>query len=368
MRLFMPIPSFPSEISLHGSDSSFLTGDALSRGWGFISADYRLLIPSTGHEILRDVKSLFAFLGDQDGGLNKELRALGCPHQIDPNRLFVGGSSAGAYPAFLAALFAQPKPKGFFSLYGVGGDLLSEFYVPLLRTKRQAAEGQEVDAEIEASSETAPAPVEEIVEQMPELKKFLTPTPDDVKLMRSVADVPFSLAPRVIASGFRPTSSPSSPSSRSASPSTTITTDLIPGTNIPGHRVRISGALRGALHHAGVYLDYLMGMPGLTAKLGEIPEHEDRCAYVAACDKCRYLFPQIWIDKDFPPSIFIHGDTDVVVSIEESKRVVEMLQKVGVDCVFIVAEGKGHQLEERASPEVYVQYIKPVVEFLKQLP
>ncbi|KAF8428215.1 alpha/beta-hydrolase, partial [Tirmania nivea] len=322
----------PSVVFFHGGslisgNRDFLCKDikseyTLSRGWAFISADYRLLIPSTGHEILRDVKSLFAFLADTEGGLNKELMALGCPHQIDSNRLYVGGSSAGAYPAFLAALFAQPKPKGFFSLYGVGGDLLSEFYLP------------------------------------------------------SVADVPVSLAPRVIVSGFRSSPSPSPISSRSTSiirtaaesSNTVVTTsDLIPGTNIPGHRARIGGTLRAALHHAGKYLDVLVGVPGLSEKLSQIPNYEDRCEYVAQCEKSRYLFPQIWIDKDFPPSIVIHGDVDTVVSIKESKRFVEQLQKGGVEVVFLVAEGKGHQFEERASPEVYVQYIKPVVEFFRKL-
>jgi len=351
-------------------DSDFHTGDSLSHGWAFISADYRLLIPSTGHEILRDVGSLFAFLADADGGLNKELRALGCPHQIDPSRLYVGGSSAGAYPAFLAALFAQPKPKGFFSLYGVGGDLLSEFYLPLLR-RRHRGEAEDGNH----TGEGGVVSIDEILEQAPELGKFLAPTPDETKQMRSVADVPFSLAPRVIVSGFRSSPSPSPINSRSASTtravaesaSTVITTDLIPGTNIPGHRARIGGQLRAALHHSGKYLDVLMGMPGLSEKLSQIPDHKGRCDYVAQCEKSRYLFPQIWIDRDFPPSIVIHGDADAVVSIGESTRFVEQLQKGGVEVEFLVAEGKGHQFEERASPEVYVQYIKPVVEFLRKL-
>ncbi|KAF8419056.1 hypothetical protein BGX38DRAFT_1108988, partial [Terfezia claveryi] len=205
--------------SLISGNRDFLCKDikseyTLSRGWAFISADYRLLIPSTGHEILRDVKSLFAFLADAEGGLNKELRALGCPHQIDSNRLYVGGSSAGAYPAFLAALFAQPKPKGFFSLYGVGGDLLSEFYLPLLRR----CHGGEAEDDGQ-TGEGDVVSIEEILEQAPELGKFLAPTPQEAKLMRSVADVPFSLAPRVIVCGFR--SSPSSSPVNSRSTSTT---------------------------------------------------------------------------------------------------------------------------------------------------
>lgn len=328
------------------------------------------MIPSTGHEILRDVKSLFAFLADADGGLNRELGALGCPHQIDPNRLYVGGSSAGAYPAFLAALFAQPKPKGFFSLYGVGGDLLSEFYLPLLQ-RRHRGEAEDDDN----AGEYGVVSIDKILEHAPELGKFLAPTPEEAKLMRSVADVPLSLAPRVIVGSFRSPPSPSPMNSRSTSstrlgsesPNTVITTDLIPGTNIPGHRARSGGALRSALHLSGKYLDFLTGMPELSENLSQIHDYEDRRGYVVQCEKIKYLFPQVWIDRDFPPSIVIHGDEDAVVSIEESKRFVEQLQRSGVEVVFLVAEGKGHQFEERASPEVYVQYIRPVVEFLRNL-
>lgn len=361
----------PRTQPLLGILTRYVLGDALSRGWAFISADYRLLIPSTGHEILRDVKSLFAFLADTDGGLNKELKALGCPHQIDPNRLFVGGSCAGAYPAFLAALFAQPKPKGYFSLYGVGGDLLSEFYLPLLKLSSSQENGGEGGL---PPQESPVLSIDEIVAHAPELRKFLAPSSEDVRAMRSVADVPASLAPRVIVSGFRTPSSPSSVLSRSNSSTgslsesagTLVTTDLIPGTNIPGHRARIGGALRNALHHSGKYLDYLVGIPDLSAQLSQMQDYEDRCRFVAQSERCRYLFPQIWVDRDFPPSIVVHGDADGVVSIGESRRFVEQLKECGVEVVFLVAEGKGHQFEERASPEVYLHYVKPVVEFLRR--
>lgn len=297
------------------------------------------------------------------------MKALGCPHQIDPNRLFVGGSSAGAYPAFLAALFAQPKPKGFFSLYGVGGDLLSEFYLPLLNLPNQKNGG-----EGDLTQGSPAVSIDDIITQAPELKKFLAPSDEDVRIMRSVADVPFSLAPRVIVSGFRTPSSSSPGISRSnsstgplsESASTVVTTDLIPGTNIPGHRARIGGALRNALHQSGKYLDYLVGIPDLSIQLSQMRDYEDRCKFVAQSERCRYLFPQIWIDKDFPPSIVIHGDADGVVNIGESRRFVEQLRKCGVEVDFLVAEGKSHQFEERASPDVYLHYIRPIVEFLRR--
>lgn len=348
----------------------------MSRGWCFISADYRLLLPSTGHEILTDVKSLFGFIADPTRGLNKELRALGCLHEIDPDRLFVGGCSAGAYPAMLAALFAQPKPKGFFSFYGMGGDLLSKDYLPRLN------DNEGTPTQDEKKKPYFPAmTIDEAIEEYPEVPRFLRPTAEDIRDLRPVADVPITYAPRVILGG-RPgnASSASSPvSSRSTSSSsrssvsdsttsgTIVTTDLIPGTNVPGHRARISGQLWIALKRTGKFLDFLTGDQTLSERLSEVDDYHARAAMVENCEKVKYLFPQIWIDKSFPPSIIIHGDEDRAINIDESRRLVDKLNECEVPCTFLVAEGKGHQFEERASPEVYVKFVKPVVQFLNKL-
>lgn len=39
------------------------------------------------------------------------------------------GSSAGGYLAYLSALYASPRPKALATIYGVGGDLLSDHFV-----------------------------------------------------------------------------------------------------------------------------------------------------------------------------------------------------------------------------------------------
>jgi acetyl esterase/lipase len=90
-------------------------GRTTAAGFAFISADYRLLPPSTGHDVLEDVLDLFAFLA--------QTPLLGAVH-IDGTRLAVVGSSAGAMCAFLAAVHANPKPRAVLSLYGLGGDLI----------------------------------------------------------------------------------------------------------------------------------------------------------------------------------------------------------------------------------------------------
>ncbi|KAF8308381.1 alpha/beta-hydrolase, partial [Clavulina sp. PMI_390] len=88
-----------------GSVPHRLLSEAKDRGWSLISADYRLLIPASAEEIIEDVKRLFVFISSN------------IP-QIDMNRVAVGGGSAGGYVARLTGLYANPKPKAVYSLYG----------------------------------------------------------------------------------------------------------------------------------------------------------------------------------------------------------------------------------------------------------
>lgn len=95
-------------------------------GMAFISADYTLLVPATGHDILHDVNDLFRFLELE---ANKQTREVcekeKCPSfEINPSALAVAGSSAGSMCVYYAALYASPKPKVALSLYGMGGDML----------------------------------------------------------------------------------------------------------------------------------------------------------------------------------------------------------------------------------------------------
>lgn len=83
----------------------FLRIEAQARGWSYLSADYRLLIPTTAKDIVDDVVKLFEYISTSTP-------------QIDASRIAVGGSSGGAYVARLAALYAKPTPKALYSLYG----------------------------------------------------------------------------------------------------------------------------------------------------------------------------------------------------------------------------------------------------------
>jgi len=122
----------------------------------FISPDYHLLHPSTAFEELADVKALFRFLSDD---VNSHL-----PEGItlDASRIAVAGVSAGGYLVRLAALYAEPRPRAVLSMFGMGGDWLSDHYVtvktaPSLYSERMIS--KEDVAHLESSEPVVDVPI-----------------------------------------------------------------------------------------------------------------------------------------------------------------------------------------------------------------
>ena len=102
---------------------------AMQAGYAFISADYTLLAPSTGHDVLEDIKDVFRYLEKE---VNKDFASAGSGATVDAASIIVSGSSAGGMCAYLAACHASPKPRGVLSLYGQGGDFLVIAILPVL--------------------------------------------------------------------------------------------------------------------------------------------------------------------------------------------------------------------------------------------
>jgi len=131
--------SLPAIICFHGGGltvgdrypgpmtATWLLEMAAANGIIFISPDYHLLCPSTGFDHIGDVKALFHFLSTE---VNAYLSGV----TLDASRIGIAGVSAGAYLARLAALYAEPRPRAILSLYGMGGDWLSDFYLALKTT------------------------------------------------------------------------------------------------------------------------------------------------------------------------------------------------------------------------------------------
>lgn len=88
----------------------------LDLGYVFLSADYQLMPPASGHDIVRDIQDLIAFLKD------KEITGLERPFRVDLNRYAVSGCSSGGLCAYLAAINCNPKPRAVLSTYGMGGN------------------------------------------------------------------------------------------------------------------------------------------------------------------------------------------------------------------------------------------------------
>ena len=98
---------------------------ALDAGWIFLSPNYRLIAPITGHDVLDDVKALFAWIkSGTNTALDAHADTRGKGLMIDAARLLATGSSAGGYLANLAGRWCEPRPKAVVTLYAQGGDYL----------------------------------------------------------------------------------------------------------------------------------------------------------------------------------------------------------------------------------------------------
>jgi acetyl esterase/lipase len=59
-------------------------------------------------------------------------------------------------------------------------------------------------------------------------------------------------------------------------------------------------------------------------------------------DVYRRASPITWVTKDSPPFLFIHGDKDPIVRLDQSQMMQAKLQAAGVPAELIVLEGEGH--------------------------
>lgn len=102
------------------------TPDAtLEHGILFISADHRLLYPSTAFDIITDVKNLFTFLASPSfSGTH-----LPPGVTLDTSRIAVSGESGGGYATRAAGIFAEPKPTALLLQYAMGGQLLDDHWL-----------------------------------------------------------------------------------------------------------------------------------------------------------------------------------------------------------------------------------------------
>ena len=93
----------------------------------------------------------------------------------------------------------------------------------------------------------------------------------------------------------------------------------------------------------GTFLDGCLGRPGLGRMLDEV-KYEERANVIP--EDLRPAFLQLFVDETYPPSVFVHGTADEVVSPEESVHHHETLERLGVNSELFLVQDGGHGLME----------------------
>ncbi|KIW14363.1 hypothetical protein PV08_07145 [Exophiala spinifera] len=103
----------PVLLHYHGNRFSFLPswliGSCVSRGWIFVTPDYRLIPETTAHSCLDDAVDAY----------NWVLTKLGPEIGLDIGKVIIAGSSAGGYLALGTSCLVSPKPQAVVTIYGM---------------------------------------------------------------------------------------------------------------------------------------------------------------------------------------------------------------------------------------------------------
>ncbi|KAI0702281.1 alpha/beta-hydrolase [Cytidiella melzeri] len=282
---------------------TWLKDRVVAAGFAFLSAEYRLIPPSTGHDIIEDIRDLFTFVAKS---LNSQLLSTHPNIQIDVNSTAVSGCSAGGLCAYLAAMHAHPKPKAVVALYAMGGQLLTPQYL------------------------------------QPKSAVFLRG--------RELLD------PEAYSDYLYPRCLELEPTSRSAL--------AYHGADapIPGFPANPRMLLNRLYLQLGNYLDYYTGVhePSLSQTLRqavEAVEGEAQSDYPADRLKALIpaqhlpLFPQFSVDSSWPPVFLAHGSRDSAVWMKESESMHGLLCEAGITTVFRIIDGAEHSLDYVANAE-----------------
>ena len=120
---------------------------------------------------------------------------------------------------------------------------------------------------------------------------------------------------------------------------------LYPGQE-PSNRVMVIGYWI----KTGEILDQLLG-DEVSASLRSLP-YEARLEAIP--EKLRPAILQCCLDREFPPTVLVHGTADDLILVEESKLTSQTLTKLGVKVELLLVEGAGHSLKDAEE-----QYVMP---------
>ncbi|KLO14753.1 alpha/beta-hydrolase [Schizopora paradoxa] len=272
---------------------------AIKAGCCFVSADYRLMPPASGHDILEDIHDLFRFLSeDLDTHLGTHCKA-------DPTRIIVAGSSAGSFCAYMAALHANPKPIVVLSLYGMGGNVLIPQYL---------------------SVKTEPFFMGREILDIKTFRAYLHPfLPGNTH----IADSRLAYDPE--------TGIPSNP-------------------RMPLCRILLQDGI-WLDYWTGDFdeLDDKTGdivSEGFSRRIRKALERDESRIHPRMIPSNNlHLFPQFNVTAQFPPSFLVHGELDSAVKKTESENMKALLDAVGVEAHLRIVPGQEHSFEYTADPD-----------------
>ncbi|OCL14610.1 alpha/beta-hydrolase [Glonium stellatum] len=97
-------------------------------------------------------------------------------------------------------------------------------------------------------------------------------------------------------------------------------------------------------HQEAIYPDLLTGHAGLAGMIR-------KGGIDAIPTNLRHLFPVAFaLRGDLPPTAFLHGDDDNAIHVDQSIKVAEALNKLGVKVTCEIVPGKGHGFDVREIP------------------
>ncbi|TFK34732.1 Alpha/Beta hydrolase protein [Crucibulum laeve] len=344
------IASIPAVIYFHGGGltvgnrkswfPTWLQSRVSSMGFAFISADYRLIPPSTAHSIVEDIQDLFTFLPTLNSPFltEKGLESHTHSFNIDMDAIAVSGSSAGGLCAYLAAMHCtSPKPKAVLSMYGMGGEFMTAHY---LKPKTEVFfRGRELLDSCDFA-------------------EFVYPFSSPSGSSQEISDSPLAYHPLTY--------------------------------HIPGYPANPRMLLARLYLQRGDFLDYYTGEyePSLSSRLRSIWELEihdvvkQNLSHVSGSEldssgarmkliipeQYLPLFPQFGVTSAWPATILIHGSADTAVPIHESRNMARLLEEAGVPVKLLVFDGKEHSFDYE--PDAMIAHGKEfdeAVELLKRL-
>ncbi|WWC93058.1 uncharacterized protein L201_008022 [Kwoniella dendrophila CBS 6074] len=285
--------ALPGVIAFHGGGivsgskkdayfPQFLLDRYIAQNVLFISPNYRLLYPSNGSDILKDVTTLFNYFASKTSELYLKLN-VEYGIRLDVNQLGVIGLSGGDYPSRSSILLdnipKEIKPKVYINFFGQAGDFLLDWWINTKKDEKVLMEGMPFDHS--------------------KIEILLS------KEQNVISDCPMEIE--------------------------------------GDENQRIS--LCNYFYNKGLYLDYLLSEPGLSKNLQNITTREGRFNFIPK-DKQYLLLPfdKLKEETEKPKFLFIHGIEDKVVPIQSSYNAQNQLNDLGIKSKSIWVKGAGHGL------------------------